>query len=227
MTSESFFAVVVSSLIAMFFGFLVSFGGYRFFLVLLPVWGFVYGFGFGAQSVQAFLGGDFLATVTSWVIGLLIGAVFAVLSYLFYIFGVALIAASLGYALGVGVMMAIGFDFQFIDWMVGVILAVIFAIGAIVLNIQKYVVIVATSLLGAGIIVGTFLFIFGGLPSASLVQNPVRSVLESSPLWMILFLVVAALGIVSQIMTTRAWEIETYDRFSELTSGPSHTAPTP
>jgi Domain of unknown function (DUF4203) len=216
-TSESFFALAISSIIAMFFGFIVGFGGYRFFLILLPIWGFFYGFGFGAHSVQALLGEAFLATITSWVVGFVIGALFAALSYLFYFFGVALIAGSLGYALGTSVMMALGMDFGFLPWLVGVIVGVVFAFGAIVLNIQKWVVIAATSLLGAGIIVGTFLFMFGGLPSAQLVQNPVRYVLQNSPLWLFVFLVLAILGVIAQYQTTRRLEVETYDRFAEMT----------
>ncbi len=214
MSNESFFAVVVTSLIALFFGFLVAFSGYRFFLFLLPIWGFFAGFGFGAQSIQALLGDAFLATVTGWVVGFVVGVIFAVLSYLFWYFGVALLAGSLGYTLGVSLMLAIGIDFGFLDWIVGAILAVIFAIGAIVLNIQKWIVIIATALLGAGIIVGTILYVFGGLPP---VANPVRYVLQSSPLWLILFLAIAIFGLAAQYATTRRWEIQTYDRLSEVT----------
>ena len=215
MSNESFFAVVVTSLIALFFGVLGAFSGYRFFLFLLPIWGFFAGFGFGAQSIQAILGDAFLATVTGWVVCFVIGVIFAVLSYLFWYFGVALLAGSLGYSLGVSAMLALGIDFGFLDWIVGAILAVIFAIGAIVLNIQKWIVIIATALLGSGIIVGTILYVFGGLPP---VANPVRYVLQSSPLWLILFLVVALVGIAAQIASTRHWEIQTYDRLSEMTA---------
>ncbi|MBV9323828.1 MAG: hypothetical protein JO352_08595, partial [Chloroflexi bacterium] len=40
-------------------------GGYRFFIFLLPIWGFFFGFGLGAQAVQALFGDAFLSTVTS------------------------------------------------------------------------------------------------------------------------------------------------------------------
>jgi hypothetical protein len=218
-TNESFFALVVTSLIAMFFGFIVSFGGYKFFLFLLPIWGFFFGFGFGAHSVQGLLGDAFLATVTSWVVGFIVGAVFAVLSYLFYLFGVALIAGSLGYALGVSLLLAIGLNYGFLAWLVGLTVGVVFAVGAIMLNIQKWVVIIATSLLGAGIIVGTFLFMFGGLPPETLVENPIRYVLQSSPFWLFIFFVLAGFGIVAQYASTRRLEVEAYDRLSEVTSG--------
>ena len=50
------------------------------------------------------------ATVASWVVGLIVGVVFAVLSYFFYLFGVALFAGCIGYSLAVGLMWAIGFE---------------------------------------------------------------------------------------------------------------------
>ena len=202
-------------MIAMFFGFVVAFGGYRFFLILLPIWGFFWGFGLGANSIQALLGEGFLVSITGWTVGLVVGVIFALLSYLFYFFAVALIAGSLGYALAVGLLLAIGIPFGFIDWLVGIVVGVIFAIGAIVLNVQKWVVIIATSFLGAGIIVGTFLYVFGRLPPTA---NPVQAVLQTSPLWLILFLIIAALGIAAQYATTRTWEIQSYNRVSEVSA---------
>jgi hypothetical protein len=41
MTPDSFLAVACASLIAFMFGLVLCFGGYRFFLILLPIWGFL------------------------------------------------------------------------------------------------------------------------------------------------------------------------------------------
>lgn len=95
------FCVVV---IAFLFGLVVAFGGYRLFLILLPIWGFFFGLFLGANAVQALLGLSLFASVTSWVVGFVVGAQFAVLSYLFYAVAVAVIAGSLGYGLGVAVI---------------------------------------------------------------------------------------------------------------------------
>jgi hypothetical protein len=216
MTTDSFFALLLAASIALFFGFVLTFGGYRFFLFLLPIFGFFWGFGFGAQTMQALFGQGFFATVTSWVVGFGFAVIFAVLAYLLYFAAVAIIAGALGYALGVAVMEAIGLDFGFVAWLVGVIVGAVFAVGALVLNIQKWVIIIGTAVLGAGTIVGTFLFLFGGLPSAQLVANPVRLVMQTSPLWFIVFIVVAALGAVAQYQSTRAWDLETYNRWGEV-----------
>jgi hypothetical protein len=217
MTTDSFFAMAVAAVIALFFGAIVAFAGYRFFLVLLPIWGFFFGFGLGAQTIQALFGEGFLSTITSWAVGFAVAVVFAGLSYLFYFIGVGLLAGALGYALGVGIVEAFGLDFGFLAWLVGIITGVVVAVGTLVLNLQKWVIIAATALLGAGVIVGTFLFLFGGLPAPELVQNPVRLVLQTSPGWLLAFLGLAALGVVAQYQGTRrgpGWTPETYDRWT-------------
>ena len=91
-------------MIALLFGLAVCFGGYRLFIFLLPIWGFFFGFGLGAQTMQALFEQDLFASVISWVVGFLAGLVFAVLSYLFYMFAVAILAGSLGWGLGIALM---------------------------------------------------------------------------------------------------------------------------
>jgi Domain of unknown function (DUF4203) len=215
MTNESFFALAIAGMIALLFGFVLLFGGYRFFIFLLPIWGFFFGFGLGAQSVQALFGDAFLSTVTSWVVGFVLAVVFAVLSYLFYFAAVAVVAGGLGYALGVGVMEAIGVNFGLIVWLVGVVVAVVLAVAVLALNVQKWVIIIATALLGAEVIVGTFLFLFGSLPEAQLLQNPVRVALQTSPFWTITFVVLAVIGVVAQLQSTRRTKVATYNRLAE------------
>ena len=217
MSNEPFFAIACLSIIGLMFGSVLAFGGYRFFLLLLPIWGFFFGFGLGAQTIQAIFGSGFLSDITSWIVGFVVALIFAVLSYLFYLFAVALIAGSLGYVLGIGLMMAIGFDMGFITWMVGIIASIALTIGVLVLNIQKWVIVIATGVLGAAVIVGTFLTMFGSLPPQVLVANPVRFVLQTSPFWMIVFLVLAVLGVVVQYQTSRSLEIDSYNRMVEST----------
>ena len=65
-------------------GLAFAFYGFRVFLILLPIWGFFAGFLLGANAMTAIFGDGFLIEVTSWVIGFLVGLLFAVLSYLYY-----------------------------------------------------------------------------------------------------------------------------------------------
>lgn len=213
--------------ILLFLGSLIAFGGYRLFLILLPIYGFFFGLGFGAHSVQALFGDGFLATTTSWVVGFFAGLLFALLSYLFWAFAVALMAGSLGYGLVAGFFGLFGADLDVLVWIVGVVVGVLFAIAAIVLNLQKAIVIISTALIGAWTIVGTFIFLF--TPSAtpaSIAESGAKMVLDDHPLWFLIFAVVAAVGMLFQFQVNRTYEIERYNRW-EVSTGGMHGTPPP
>ena len=214
MVNESFFTFACAGIIGLLFGTALTFAGYRLFIFLLPVWGFFFGLALGAQSIQVLFGDAFLATVTSWVVGFIVALIFAVLAYLFYLFAVALIAGSLGYALAVGLLTAIGLNMGFLVWLIGIVAAVALAIVVIVFNIQKWVIIAATSILGAGTIFGTILVMFN--PVARLLENPVQVLLSTSTFLTILFIVVAGLGIYFQFVSTRTATIVEYNRWNEM-----------
>jgi hypothetical protein len=217
MTTDSFFAVMCGGMIALLFGMILCFAGYRLFLILLPFWGFFFGFGLGAQAIMALSPNDaFLATVTSWVVGFVVAVVFAVLAYLFYIAAVAIVSFSLGYSAAIGVLTALGLPLAggFIAWIIAVVVGVALALVVLRFNIQKVVIELATAFLGAGSIVGVFVLLFGG-PAAQVMQNPVKFVLSNSPFWLIVFLVLGIAGFVLQYMHNRSWELQTYNRMSD------------
>jgi len=218
MTTDSFFAVICGGMIALLFGLALAFAGYRLFLILLPIWAFFFGFGFGAQTIQAIFPNDaLLATVTSWVVGFIVAAVFAILAYLFYLFAVAIVSYSLGYAAAVGLLSLIGMQFGFIVWVIGLVAGIALAVVVLRFNIQKIVIELATAFLGAGTIVGVFLALFGGLPTSELIQNPVAAALKNSPFWMIVFIVLGIVAFVAQWQNNRSFEQKTYNRMAEPT----------
>jgi len=211
MITESFLSLACAGLIGILFGLVLCFAGYRLFIILLPIWGFVFGLILGVQSIQMLFGVGFLATVTSWVVGLVVGAIFAVLSYLFYVVAVAIIAGSLGYALSVGFMLLIGMHLGWLMWIIAIVVAIAFAVVTIIFNLQKWVVIGATAILGAGVMIETVVFLF--VPAATVLENPVKAALDASPLLLISFLVFAILGIIAQVMNTRTFVVEEYSRY--------------
>lgn len=204
------FELLCISIVALLFGVVLAFGGYRFFLFLLPLWGFFFGFGLGAQAVQALLGQGFFGTITSWVVGFVLALVFAVLSYLFYYFGVAIIAASLGYGLGYSIMSLFGLDGGLIAFLVGVALAILLAFLTLRYNLAKYVIIIGSALAGAAIAVGTLSSGVGGVELARLSENPLGTLFGDSILWLLLFLGVAIAGILVQFQANRTWYAEPY-----------------
>jgi len=203
----STFELLCAGLIALGFGLVVLLNGYKLFLVLLPIWGFLFGFVFGAQTMEALFGMGFLATVTSWVVGFVVGAVFAVLSYLFWIAAVAIYSAMIGYAIGIGLMGLIGLDSGLIPWLVGVAAGVALAIAVVMLNLQKWVIILGSAVLGAGVIIGTFLVLFGVVPPILISGAAVRLAMQNSIFWLIGFLALFVAGAMAQVRTTRDYSL--------------------
>jgi hypothetical protein len=193
------FELLCATMIALLFGMAITFSGYRLFITLLPIWGFLFGFGLGAQTLQALFGYGFLTTATSWVVGFIVGALFSVLSYLFFIFAVALLASSVGYGLGVGIMLWIGFNYGLLTWMVGIMAGLVLVFITLGFNLQKLMIIIETAIIGGGILIGTMMLGAGGLALTSFVENPIGLMFQDSPLWMILYLVLVAAGIFVQL----------------------------
>ena len=202
------FQIFCATLIALVFGVAVAFRGYRFFLVLLPILGFVIGFTLGAQTLQAIFDVGFLTTVTSWVVGFLVGLLFGVLSYLFYFVGVALLSFGLGYAISAGFMGLIGFDLGLVSWLVGMVAGVAIAGVVIFLNVQKWVIVAITSFFGSAAIIGSLMLVLGKISIEDLGTNAVGKAIEDSFLWLLFYMVLAVLGIASQIGIDQTVELE-------------------
>jgi hypothetical protein len=204
------------TVIALLFAAALIFGGYRFFLFLLPIWGFFFGFGLGAQAVQALFSDGLFATVTSWVVGFVVAVIFALASYFFYAAAIAVVAGALGYMLGVGIMDLFGLNgLSLITFIVGIVLAVAVIFVTFRFNLQKYVIIAATAIGGAALAVGTILLGVNGVSLVQLAEHPLRLLFQTSPFMGIVFLVMAVAGIAVQIQANRRFEIETYNRFAE------------
>jgi hypothetical protein len=175
-----------------------AFYGFKFFLILLPLWAFVVGFAAGAQAMSVLFGEGFLATIVGWVIGFITGAVFAVISYLFYWAAVVLLGMAVGYQLGVGFMALLSLT-GFFSIVVGLIVGAVFAIGTIVLGVPKALVVVLTALGGAATVVAGALLIIGRIQVADLDTGLVGAIIYDNWFWLIAFAVVAALGIIWQL----------------------------
>ena len=177
---------------------------------MLPIWGFFAGFWLGAQTTSLLFGAGFLATTTGWVVGFVAGLVFALLSYFFYLFGVALIAAAAGAALVSGFLGLFGLGSGFIALILALIGAVVLAGVTIIFNLQKYVIIWLTAVGGANSVILSVLLLFGRLSidDLSTAGSAIRPVLQDSWFWVIVWIVLAIIGIVFQIRTNRTFVFE-------------------
>ena len=210
-------ALLCMGMIALLFGLAVAFFGYRLFLILLPIWAFFFGFFLGAQTLQMIFGGGFLVTITSWVVGFIVGAILAILSYLFYIVAVAIISGSFGYGVTVGILEAIGLDFGFLLWLIAIIVGVVVALVVLRFNIQKYAIILITAVGGTAIIIYTLLALFSDLTPAEILLSPVSTAIQNSFLWFLFFILFVVAGVLVQIGANQQYEIETYNRLAAET----------
>jgi hypothetical protein len=190
--------------------------GYRIFLVLLPIFGFFAGFWLGAQAVALIFGTGFLATTTSWVVGFAVGVVGAVLSYLFFKLGIAIVAAGIGAALGSGFMAALGFETGFLVTIVVLICAIAAAVLAVLFRIDKYVIIAITAISGANALLLSLMLLIGKVSVEELptTGNSIKPILQDSWFWLIVWLVVAVAGFVVQVRYNREYDF-TPDRYVE------------
>jgi len=205
------FELLCGALIVVLVGLAMVLNGYRWFLIILPIAGFFFGFMIGAQAMTAIFGEAFLATITSWVVGFIVAIVFAVLSYFFYFIGIAIFIGSFGYALGYAIMGLFNAELTILTFLVALALGIIFAVLAFVLNIQKYLVIIATSFIGAGAIILGILAAFG-FPPEALGKNALALVLQDSVWWLIVFLALGITGTILQIRRNRKWELTVVER---------------
>ncbi len=193
----------VIALVAVILGAAFCFGGWRFFLLLLPLWGLLVGFNVGTDAVSALFGDGTFATVTSWAVGLVLALVFAVLSYLFYYAAIAVMAGSAGYAIGAAAWGLIGNDQGVIAFVIGLVVAVVFAAVVLGLNVPRYLVVVLTGLGGAAAIVAGWFILTGQIPTDDIRWVAVGALIRDSWFWLIGWGVIAAAGIVAQLQVPK------------------------
>jgi len=195
---------IVLGIFAILIGLAFVFAGFRFFLILLPIWGFFAGFVFGADIVTQLFGQGFLATTTSWVVGFVLAVVCALLSYLYYWFAVIFLGASAGYALGIGLMAWLGLHDGLFVFLVGLVFAAILVVAFIVLRVPKYLVLVATAFGGAFATLTGIALILGRVPLSDLSGGIVGSFVNDSLswIWVIAAIVLGVAGLVYQMQST-------------------------
>ena len=205
----------IVALIVLAVGLVALFFGYRLFTAILPILGFVAGAAAGAQAVFLIFGDGFLATVTSIVVAIIVGIVFAALAYFVWALGVVLAVAGMGFAVGTAILPAIGLDLDVVSWLIGVALAAALAIIAVVMRLPKAIVIGLTALWGAGASIAGVLVLLGQVEPEELGYGAVDAVVSQSFVWIVVLFALAAIGAAFQAYSTQgfvlAWADERPD----------------
>lgn len=168
--------------------------------LMLPIWGFFAGFAFGAGLVSAFADERFLGTVLGWVLGLVFAVIFAVFAYLYYYVAIVLAMGAAGFAIGSGLVVALGISWNWVAVLVGLALGVVLGLVAVFANVPMIVLVVVGSIAGAVGVTGGLMLLVGSLDSASFSRGDFTDTVSGSFGWSLLLLVLAVGGILIQAM---------------------------
>lgn len=220
-----FFQIVFVSLLEILLGLGLCFAGFRLFTILLPVFGFFAGFLVTAQAIQELFGGGFLATISSWVFAFIIGVVCAVAAYFFYYAAVAVLAATVGYELGVGLMAGLGVSSGVLQFLIGLVVATALTAAVILLNLPKVFIVVLTALAGASMILTGVLLALGRVPLTALNWGLVGAFIRDSWFWSFVYLAIAVAGVAAQLLLPAEYSLAPYSQEEMLPDAANVPAP--
>ena len=187
-------------------GLAICFFGLRFWFILLPVFGAVTGFFVGARVMQDIFGTGFLSTTVSWIVGIAVAVVFALLSWYVWYAGAIIMAGAVGASLFSGILHALFTNpWGGLLFIVALIGAIIFAVGALMLNLPIYIVVVNSALAGASLAIAGLLTIFGTIEVVELANGAALAVVNetklgsASWLWVLAWIVLAGAGAYYQL----------------------------
>jgi hypothetical protein len=198
---------IVIGLLGVVLGAAFCFAGFRWFLILLPLWGLFAGFMAGSWATAVLLNEGFLASAIGIVVGLVVGVIFALLSWFYWWGAVLVVAGTLGYFVTHWLLVVIGFDAD--GWLTILIAAIgglVVAVVGFLANAPKYVAIILTAFSGAAWIAAGIALFLGLIKPDELPNGSLVAIYQEGWPWIAIWGVVAAAGIIAQLQMTRRWE---------------------
>ncbi|HYH12598.1 MAG TPA: DUF4203 domain-containing protein [Thermomicrobiales bacterium] len=194
---------IVFGLLAVGIGAAVCFAGLRLWFWLLPVLGFVVGFVGGAALVTWLFGDGFLSTALGIIVGIALGIGAGLISYLWWYIGAILAAGSAGSALGTTLFATIGIDSSVALFIIGLLFAAVFIVGALILALPIYIVVVNTALAGATIIIAGLLLMFDEVQRSEIGTMAAWERIDGNWVLWLGWVVLAGAGIAAQLSMIR------------------------
>jgi len=195
---------ILLGVIAILAGALLCFRGQLVLRLVFPIWGAFAGFAFGAGLVAGFADEHFLGSVLGWGLGIIFALIFAVFAYLYYAVGVVIVMASIGFTLGSGLVVALGIDWSWVAVLVGVVVGALLGVGAVVSDLPMLFLVVLSAAGGSVAMVTGFMLFTGALDSATFTDDTFTSRVDDAWWWYAAFVVLAFVGVLSQIRNLAA-----------------------
>jgi hypothetical protein len=191
-------ADILLGLLAIIAGGVMLFAGQFVLRFVFPIWGFFAGFAFGAGLWATLADERILGTLLGWVTGLVCALVFAVLAYLYYAVAVILAMAAFGFAIGSGLVVALGIDWSWVAVLVGLAIGAILGLVSVLGNMPMIVLALVSAVAGAVSVVAGLMLLVGSLNSADFTQAAFSDAVSASWGWSLTLLVLAVVGFVAQ-----------------------------
>jgi hypothetical protein len=183
------------------------FAGFRFFMLLLPIWGLFVGFMAGAGATAVLLGEGLFASVIGIAVGVVVAIVFALLSWFYWWGAVLVVAGTLGYAIAHWLLAAIGLNADaFVPVLIAIVAGVGLAIVAFLANAPKYVAITLTAFAGASWLTAGIALFLGVVKVDELPNGALAGIYTEGWLWIVIWAVAGAAGVVAQLQMTARME---------------------
>ncbi|EGD57076.1 DUF4203 domain-containing protein [Gordonia neofelifaecis] len=189
---------ILIGFIAIIIGILFCFRGVVAMRVVIAIWGAFVGLNLGAGIVSAITGDGYFSTALGWIVGIAVGILFALLAYLYYAVAVTLAMASIGFVLGTALMAALGVTWNWVIILVGVVVGILLAIAAIMLNLPALLLVVLSALGGSTAIVGGLMLLTSTIEVDDFSQASVTSTISHNWWWYATYIVLVIAGIVVQ-----------------------------
>lgn len=179
-------------------GLVLCFGGAFALRIVFPIWGAFAGFAFGAGLVAGFADQSFLGTVLGWVLGLVFALIFAIFAYFSYAVAVVLVMASVGFAVGSGLVVALGVDWNWVAVLVGLVVGAVLGVAAVVVDMPMIVLVLLSALGGAIGIVGGLMLLTGALESETFTRGTFTAQISDDWWWYVMVVVLTLAGAIFQ-----------------------------
>jgi hypothetical protein len=199
---------MITALLALLIGNAFCFGGYKWFMILLPLLGLLIGFILGAEWTASVYGLTLLSVIPVFAAGIIVGLFLAIAAYLFFDFSIILLVATLGYSLGAGILINMSLGTGLVPNIAGWITAGVAALLAMRLHLPKKIIIILTALFGAAAIVNGLLLLMGLISLERFSYGIFDPIAHYSDELALLVVPLAAVGFMIQLKGARNYELD-------------------
>ncbi len=206
---------IIVGILAIVVGALFCFRGYIAMRFIIPIWGAFAGFMLGAGLVASFANEGFLTSLLAWLVGFGVALLFGLLAYLYYEVSVFIAMSAIGFALGTGLMVALGVTWSWLIILVGVAVGTLLALIAMVGDLPMAILTVLTASAGATVILAGVFLLLDVISVGDLTDGSTTQRIGDDWWWYAIYLALVIAGIISQVRSTERLQGSLRDSWDE------------